>query len=650
MTQAEHRRLVEERRKSSRLWQIIHLLGSLHLAVILLAVISIACAVATFIESGFSSKIAHAYIYSAPWFIAWLALLIVNLMAVTLTRWPWLPKHRGFVITHYGIIILLIGAKIGTTAGFEGGVTLDKGIAADHLISKQTILSIQTLQKSELIPFDPEAKRPSERRPRTFRIKETPLSLIVDRYSPQLLRSESVDPSPDPSAPPGVFLSFRSARMNSSIEMPLLAAPGKDKGDLAGLAMVKIVEGFPETPTVEDKGTPWNEMHVTLAAAPGAPVTKTIGGEPSGIIPTLEVSGDSILLHLDFPDGNRLSYRLSEILGKAFDARWAKVEMLEYWPDFEMRDGRPTTRSKDPNNPAVLLRLSGASKPSSPALAEQSPMLLLNTEGITSGKIAYRLTRNGVTSSQGELKVGEPLATGWADWVVVIEKAAPHARLRAEWREADSLSNFSQQTVPGIRARLIASGPGEIRTEGEPVWIGLGSNVILSAGNNVIRAGFGYRLIPLDFKVTLEQFDVPRLPGSDRPANFISTVRFEDALRGVNQVATIRMNHPASFPPGVWGQISGRTLKFSQASWNPQNLDETTLQVLYDPGWLLKWVGSVMICVGIAIMFYFKPSGVAHPSRAENAGTSKKLDPDVTQIIVQPSRNLSYPKKSLPLG
>jgi hypothetical protein len=33
----------------------------------------------------------------------------------------------------------------------------------------------------------------------------------------------------------------------------------------------------------------------------------------------------------------------------------------------------------------------------------------------------------------------------------------------------------------------------------------------------------------------------------------------------------------------------------------------TTLQVLYDPGWLLKWVGSLAICIGITIMFYFKP-------------------------------------------
>jgi len=29
--------------------------------------------------------------------------------------------------------------------------------------------------------------------------------------------------------------------------------------------------------------------------------------------------------------------------------------------------------------------------------------------------------------------------------------------------------------------------------------------------------------------------------------------------------------------------------------------------VLYDPGWLPKWIGSLAICLGIATMFYIRP-------------------------------------------
>ncbi|MFM8716588.1 MAG: hypothetical protein ACKOF3_07380, partial [Spartobacteria bacterium] len=89
MTALERKRLVEARKKNSTAWRVIHWLGSLQLALILLATIAIACAAATIAESEFSTKIAQVYIYKAPWFIVWLAVLCINLFAVTLTRWPW---------------------------------------------------------------------------------------------------------------------------------------------------------------------------------------------------------------------------------------------------------------------------------------------------------------------------------------------------------------------------------------------------------------------------------------------------------------------------------------------------------------------------------------------------------------------------------
>ncbi len=77
------------------------------------------------------------------------------------------------------------------------------------------------------------------------------------------------------------------------------------------------------------------------------------------------------------------------------------------------------------------------------------------------------------------------------------------------------------------------------------------------------------------------------------------------------------MNSPAMFPGDFWRSLLGWNYKFSQANWNPDNLNETTLQVLYDPGWPFKWTGSLGICIGIALMFYFMPS--APPPSAADA-------------------------------
>ena len=67
------------------------------------------------------------------------------------------------------------------------------------------------------------------------------------------------------------------------------------------------------------------------------------------------------------------------------------------------------------------------------------------------------------------------------------------------------------------------------------------------------------------------------------------------------------MNHPFSYPSGWLHTWTGLTYKISQASWNPDNLDQSTVQILRDPGWLLKWIGSLLIVVGVFMMFYLQP-------------------------------------------
>ncbi len=85
-------------------------------------------------------------------------------------------------------------------------------------------------------------------------------------------------------------------------------------------------------------------------------------------------------------------------------------------------------------------------------------------------------------------------------------------------------------------------------------------------------------------------------------------MEFRDAKTGATKTGVAQMNRPASYPGTFFANVTGINYKFSQAEWNPRDLDQTTLQVLYDPGWLLKWMGSLGICIGIAIMFYWKPN------------------------------------------
>ncbi|PYK10789.1 MAG: hypothetical protein DME65_08815, partial [Verrucomicrobia bacterium] len=111
-------------------WQrnrIFEFFASLKLAVVLLAVIIVAAIAGTLYESSFDAKVSRAYVYRAPWFNLWLVLLGANLACSALSRWPWRKHHVAFLITHLGIITLLIGSLIGRIWGIEGTMTLFKG-------------------------------------------------------------------------------------------------------------------------------------------------------------------------------------------------------------------------------------------------------------------------------------------------------------------------------------------------------------------------------------------------------------------------------------------------------------------------------------------------------------------------------------------
>ncbi len=129
----------------------------------------------------------------------------------------------------------------------------------------------------------------------------------------------------------------------------------------------------------------------------------------------------------------------------------------------------------------------------------------------------------------------------------------------------------------------------------------------MTEGSRVVRVGYGLEAKSIPFTLRLVDFQVPRDEGTDTPSNFLATIEFRDAATGGTKTGVAKMNHPASFPGSLAANLTGINYKFSQAEWNPRNLEETTLQVLYDPGWLLKWIGSLGICVGIAIMFYWRP-------------------------------------------
>jgi hypothetical protein len=133
-----------------------------------------------------------------------------------------------------------------------------------------------------------------------------------------------------------------------------------------------------------------------------------------------------------------------------------------------------------------------------------------------------------------------------------------------------------------------------------------GWQVSVPTSPNQTMIAYGWKTVSLPIALELLDFEVKRNEGSDSPAGFKSTLRVFTA-NGDTATGSCWMNNPFSFPGEWWRTWTGLTYKISQASWNPENLGQSTVQILRDPGWLLKWVGSLLVVVGVFMMFYLQP-------------------------------------------
>ncbi|HEY6204567.1 MAG TPA: hypothetical protein VIW21_00195, partial [Chthoniobacterales bacterium] len=88
--------------------------------------------------------------------------------------------------------------------------------------------------------------------------------------------------------------------------------------------------------------------------------------------------------------------------------------------------------------------------------------------------------------------------------------------------------------------------------------------------------------LPLRLGLELLEFGVKRNDGSDTPASFKSTLRFVSS-DGATATGSCWMNHPFSFPGRPLNTWTGQTYNISQASWNPENLDQAPFKFCATP-------------------------------------------------------------------
>ncbi len=698
---------------------IFKFLASLQLALLLLAVIIIATAKGTILESTFNAEVAKQYIYNAWWFNAWLVMLCVNLFCVAAIRYPWKPHQTGFVITHAGIITLLVGGMIDREWGIEGFIRLTRG---------NPPTDIMELHDQELLVYAPGNPMPAST---TMNMKvylsaagASSKQLAVNSPSPdvkvEVAQIKLVEPYRE------VFIDPLAGKLALQITLrgPMMGVHDQwlllDEHLQAGPATLHFHRGRPENFKHEGDGeklVPRLERHFVFAKQ-GQVISRAVSGQKTGAEGklVLDEKQENPVLQLKLLD-KEFKIAVGENIKKSLPLEgldgW-RLYIINYFPNFRMMaDGQPGTLDDKPENPALVFELNGppgppgeddADDPHAGATAKAKPNALEFYLG-EDGKLRYVLKSRTKGESSGDVEFGKPVPVGWAPGAEFIaNKLEEKAGTKLAWRPmADGAGkNMGEPGNPGMQLKISAGG------ESKEVWIGQrpldqavrqkepgGPSTIeierdaFEVGGKKIELAFYNKWVRLPFKVALLKFNAPYDEGENSTTfmSFESTLSFngeEDSvtLRGgakalgelgvsdpgaggtitVNgaiieenetsltlelpsrrsavipkaDVANaekrshkIHMNVPTIYPKTALAPFFGTSHKFSQADHKmPQNPDYSGVQVLRDPGWFFKWVGSLMICFGIFTMFYLKPyfhgRRMAAPVKADAKAGSHK--------------------------
>jgi hypothetical protein len=611
-------------------WQrnpVFQFFASLKLAVVLLAVLIVGAIAGTLYESSFDAKVARAYVYGAPWFNAWLLFLAANLAVSALSRWPWKKHHVAFLVTHLGIITLLIGSLVGRAWGIEGTITLFKGEPPTNrlLVDQHQLRVRDTDGLVKAYPAEFIHRPPTPSKPWDLGLLAGGARLKIVDFAPAIEGKLNPKPLKDGGAP-ALHFSVATAMMGQRLENWLMADDHQHSSFNMGLATIELKRGHAPASAGSDAtkspgpGTAEVDIQETIfafAKAPAEQIAKVIKGGNSGAKVQLSQPENgnkgSVIATLN---GKTWTFDVAQNLGKdsTMEGSSFTLRIDNYWADFRLENGKPMSVSEQPNNPAVVVTLRGKGVPASSAPnahGADGPGTAPNMPGsgeaapnhltlfiANDGSVSYDLASRKAGHSTGRLDLNTPLPTGWADWQLTVDRILPHAE---EWMDfAPTTAPSTGPDLPdGVRVRV------EQGAQVSEQWVPAGWQISLPASPGEVQVAYGWKQIELPIALELLEFEVQRNEGSESPAGFKSTVRVTTP-EGQSGQGQCWMNNPFSYPGEWWRPWTGLTYKMSQASWNPENLGQSTIQILRDPGWLLKWIGSLLIVSGIFMLFYVK--------------------------------------------
>ncbi|MBY0523091.1 MAG: cytochrome c biogenesis protein ResB [Gemmataceae bacterium] len=645
--------------------KIARWLGSLQVAVLGLTLFATVLALGTIVESWYTGKVAQDMIYKTWWFAALLGLLWVNIFFAAAKKWPWKKHQTGFLITHLGLLTMVFGGILNALGGTDAlmvvtdtsNPTLQRRAGAS-----QTSKSIID-RDSYLIQVQRATKR-GHGDPKVFPFDPGSLSWGPDEYTeakvPGLLRFLDFVAHPLPRS--------WSTDLGEGAKLEVLAyypharteryRPWESKDRGTGFAAIKYELMSPMAGTLPGEWVVNDIQNVDdkWSVLPrGTGMVEMMGEcESQGILneflkpPMVGKVGKKGELVLFFGDKQRFALDVDSLVGKGMkelENGW-KVQITKAVPNIT----KPDENDAAPMFPYVEFRLTnkdGATADygtiarfiSPPRRADDRRVALPGLEGLQAfyhpadprfdskedvrallhfatgpdGKLYYRSYNSARIGSfefetSGEAAKGENFYPVWQGmkWQFRVADFLPRAVSAPRYIPEDHRPGLERgDLLPVLRCKL--STPKGSKEFWLPLSDTAQQSTAVDVGEEQFSVAYNVKMQDLPFELKLLRGEETFDPGTQQKASYSSYIQLTDKRHNiVGEDRLITMNEPLEYDG----------YKFYQSGMEPMRriVDQQTLRPVHrstftvgnDPGLWLKYLGSIMLAVGIGCMFYMK--------------------------------------------
>ncbi|MFC2173349.1 cytochrome c biogenesis protein ResB [Acidobacteriota bacterium] len=516
-------------------------------------------------------------VFHSYWFMGMTLVLGACLLHCTLTRRPWHLTQAGFLLTHLSLVLIFIGSTYGLIFGIKGIMWITEGDMTDTFVSwPKPAFSNNRTERQVKLPFSVACD-----------------DFILEKYEDRFKLYVYIHDHEGGKYRNPYPLDFTG---NMKEPLPIRGTPYSVK---VLKQYLHFVEKVRYEAVEEDSGTP--AALLTLASEDGETQVWMTAEDPQMSLLPL---GDSVLKFAwDPPDKilpeqkdpvimviyNKQKVSLKAVKGtkSTLGKPPLTVEVTGVYPDFIRMEGKNTTRSQMPNNPAAELRLRGSGK-------EESLIIFGKPEfksfGVSRQIPGVEAVLDYPPSPPATVLVGSTSQLGLFDGksyrMVPLEIGGDPVEVAENWSlRLDALYRHAAPVLQGAEDPHVGNRPAiEITVVSEN---GPEQSYFL-VGDLEEPVFLGKRDVVLLYR---KQFKEPKDYKS-----LLRIVKDGEVVR----TKTIEVNHPLKYKGFI----------FYQSRYEPESAGRrarTGLEVVRDPGLYLVYTGFILMLVGIVFTFYIKP-------------------------------------------